>query len=345
MKPLPRPVLRAIPLAILTLAAAGPLVADEGQFYLAPGVQWMNFNDAVKLGNDEGLALGLGYDISDRVSVELNATNMEPEVASGPGDTDFDHWRLDFLFDLERRLGVFDTFAVTGLGENDFQFHEETVWDLGAGIRYALTDRLEWRVAARSFFSLDEERTDIGIDTALIFRFGGARRAVADVEPAPRHAVGDADQDGVPDDRDACPDTPRTYAVDDRGCPIPIEEVARIDLKVNFDFDRSEVKAEYFDEIQQVADFMRQYPDVIAELEGHTDSVGTEAYNQGLSERRVNAVRQVLVDRFSVQASRISAVGYGESRPATTNDTDAGRAENRRVITVILKTLQNYQPR
>ncbi|MBT8146691.1 MAG: OmpA family protein, partial [Gammaproteobacteria bacterium] len=162
--------------------------------------------------------------------------------------------------------------------------------------------------------------------------------------PAPTPAP-DADGDGVPDSRDACPDTPRNYAVDARGCPIPVEEVARIELEVYFDFDQSVVRPQYFDEIQEVADFMEQYDDVVVELEGHTDSMGSEEYNLGLSQRRADAVRQVLIDRFDIQGSRVSATGFGESRPIATNDTAAGRQQNRRVITVIVRTLQNYQPR
>jgi OOP family OmpA-OmpF porin len=157
--------------------------------------------------------------------------------------------------------------------------------------------------------------------------------------------VADADGDGVPDSRDACPDTPRSYAVDDRGCPIPLEEVARIDLKINFDFDRAEVKAEFLPEIRRVADFMTQYPDVIIELEGHTDSTGTEEYNLGLSQRRVNAVRDVLVGQMRMQASRITVRGFGESQPVAANTTAAGRAENRRVVSVAIKTVQRFQPR
>jgi OOP family OmpA-OmpF porin len=124
-----------------------------------------------------------------------------------------------------------------------------------------------------------------------------------------------------------------------------VEEVARVELMVNFDFDRSEVKPEYFSEIEEVSDFMAQYPDVVIELEGHTDSRGTEQYNLGLSDRRAAAVRQVMIDRFNVQASRISSRGFGESQPVASNDTDTGRAQNRRVMTVIIKTLQNYRPR
>jgi OOP family OmpA-OmpF porin len=149
----------------------------------------------------------------------------------------------------------------------------------------------------------------------------------------------------VSDDDDRCPDTLRSYAVDDNGCPIAIEEVARVELLVNFDFDKADVKAEFLSEIEDVALFMEQHPDVVVELEGHTDSRGTEAYNLDLSQQRADAVRAELIERFEVASSRVSARGFGESQPVASNDSNAGRASNRRVITVIIKTLQRYQPR
>ena len=263
---------------------------------------------------------------------------------------DIDHWRFDILYDLGQSSGNVQPFVVGGLGHFNFAGDNDTGFDFGAGIKVDLPGNFEWRTAVRTFtyFNRDTGDRDYGIDTGLVYYFGGTERprpveTVATPQPAP--APVDSDRDGVPDDRDACPDTPRNYAVDERGCPIPVEEIARVELLVNFDFDRSEVKPEYLSEIEGVADFMSQYPDVIVELEGHTDSVGTDAYNLGLSDRRANAVRQVLIGQFNVQASRISAVGYGESQPVAGNDSSAGRAQNRRVITVIIKTLQNYRPR
>tara|TARA_R110001592_G_C12662621_1_gene702650 strand:- start:137 stop:514 length:378 start_codon:yes stop_codon:yes gene_type:complete len=124
-----------------------------------------------------------------------------------------------------------------------------------------------------------------------------------------------------------------------------LEEVARIDMTVQFDFDRAVVKPEFMAEIRALADFMKANTDVSAVLEGHTDSVGTEQYNQGLSQRRVNAVRQVLIDEFGIPAARLTAQGFGESRPVASNDTPAGRAQNRRVQSVISTTLQRYEQR
>ncbi len=76
---------------------------------------------------------------------------------------------------------------------------------------------------------------------------------------------------------------------------------------------------------------MKQYPQTSTVVEGHTDSVGTDAYNQGLSERRAGAVRDVLVNQYGVESGRVQAVGYGESRPVADNASSDGRAINRRV--------------
>jgi len=113
--------------------------------------------------------------------------------------------------------------------------------------------------------------------------------------------------------------------------PEPVAEAVRVELDVKFDFDRAEVKSGSYDDIRNLADFMKEYGQTSTVVEGHTDSVGTDAYNQRLSERRANAVRDVLVNQHGLDSSRIEAVGYGESRPVADNATEEGRAINRRV--------------
>ncbi|MWV13092.1 OmpA family protein [Pseudomonas sp. R-28-1W-6] len=108
-------------------------------------------------------------------------------------------------------------------------------------------------------------------------------------------------------------------------------EPVRVELDVKFDFDKAAVKEESQGDIKALADFMSQYPQTTTVVEGHTDSVGTDAYNQGLSERRANAVRDVLVNQYGLSPDRVNAAGYGESRPVADNATSDGRAINRRV--------------
>ena len=108
-------------------------------------------------------------------------------------------------------------------------------------------------------------------------------------------------------------------------------EAVRVELDVKFDFDKAQVKPESYGDIKNLADFLTQYPQTTTVVEGHTDSVGSDAYNQGLSERRANAVRDVLVNQYGVGSDRVNAVGYGETRPVADNDSADGRAVNRRV--------------
>ena len=89
-------------------------------------------------------------------------------------------------------------------------------------------------------------------------------------------------------------------------------------------------------EIQKVADFMKQNPGYSVVLEGHTDARGTDAYNQKLSDKRAKAVAKALAD-LGIASAKISTEAYGESKPVATNDTEAGRAENRRVDAIFKK--------
>jgi outer membrane protein OmpA-like peptidoglycan-associated protein len=116
---------------------------------------------------------------------------------------------------------------------------------------------------------------------------------------------------------------------------VVVEEVmaepVRVELDVKFDFDKAQVKPESYGDIKNLADFLTQYPQTTTVVEGHTDSVGSDAYNQTLSERRANAVRDVLVNQYGVGGERVNAVGYGETRPVADNASAEGRAVNRRV--------------
>jgi OOP family OmpA-OmpF porin len=99
---------------------------------------------------------------------------------------------------------------------------------------------------------------------------------------------------------------------------------------VNFAFDSAEIDGSSSVVLDAAADQLKECPNVAVRVEGHTDWIGTDAYNQALSERRAESVRSYLVNH-GVSASRLSAVGYGESQPIASNETDEGRALNRRV--------------
>ena len=171
----------------------------------------------------------------------------------------------------------------------------------------------------------------VGVSAAQLADDAALKKFVKDVfydEGAVDPCALDDDGDGVGNCVDKCPDTIKGLAVDSNGCPIP--DVVK--LKINFDFDKSDIKPMYHQELADFANYMKkQQSFTVVEIAGHTDSVGSDAYNQKLSERRAKAVRDYLVNKLGMDDKLFSAVGYGESKPIATNDTDAGRAENRRM--------------
>jgi iron complex outermembrane recepter protein len=149
--------------------------------------------------------------------------------------------------------------------------------------------------------------------------------------PPPPPPPGDGDKDGVTDDKDRCPQTPAGVAVDEIGC---FKEITLRGML--FEFDSSALTAEtraLLDGL--VADLRTRPADIVAgaaiAIEGHTDSDGSDAYNQSLSERRAGSVRQYFIDA-GLGASELVATGAGESNPVDSNATAEGRSNNRRVV-------------
>jgi outer membrane protein OmpA-like peptidoglycan-associated protein len=106
---------------------------------------------------------------------------------------------------------------------------------------------------------------------------------------------------------------------------------------VFFDFDKSDLKSESKAELNRAIELLNKYPNLKIEIRGHTDNVGDDSYNQKLSERRANAVREYLVKNGFAAGRIVKVVGYGEAVPKETNDTKEGRAKNRRVEFVIIE--------
>lgn len=139
----------------------------------------------------------------------------------------------------------------------------------------------------------------------------------------------------VPD----CPVVTTVAAPVVKAPPLPPVQQApqprSIELKILFDNDKTDIKPEFYNEVKQVADYMRDYPNSQVVIEGHTDDRGNSNYNQQLSQRRAEAVKQLLQTQFAIESTRVTAVGFGEAKPIANNDSAEGRMQNRRVVAVI----------
>jgi outer membrane protein OmpA-like peptidoglycan-associated protein len=115
--------------------------------------------------------------------------------------------------------------------------------------------------------------------------------------------------------------------------PPPVKK--KIVLRgVNFDFDKSDIRPDAVPILEEAAKTLKDESQLTVSVDGYTDSIGTEEYNQGLSERRADAVKAYL-EKLGVAGSRLTAKGFGESNPVASNDTAEGRAQNRRVELIV----------
>jgi OOP family OmpA-OmpF porin len=108
-----------------------------------------------------------------------------------------------------------------------------------------------------------------------------------------------------------------------------------ISLNIEYDIDKADIRPQYNDEVAKVGDFMKKYPTTTAVIEGYTDEVGSDEYNMQLSQRRAESVVKSLEEHFGIDPSRLSAKGYGKTRPTADNATDAGKQKNRRIDAII----------
>jgi OOP family OmpA-OmpF porin len=178
-------------------------------------------------------------------------------------------------------------------------------FNVGAGVKIWLMDNIALRVDVQDYIVteiMQETYHNIGVTAGIVFAFGG-RRAAEPPPPAPE---------------------PAAEAI----------EKGRTTLDVKFDFDQSVIKKGYYNDIDNLVSVMKQYPELAVALEGHTDWIGSDAYNQTLSQKRADAVKLYMIEKGGIDSNRLKAIGYGESRPIADNKTDEGRAQNRRTEAV-----------
>ncbi|MBO9573714.1 MAG: OmpA family protein [Chitinophagaceae bacterium] len=135
----------------------------------------------------------------------------------------------------------------------------------------------------------------------------------------------DSDNDGIIDSEDKCPTIAGSR--ENNGCPaIPKFNAAN----VQFVSGSAKLTSAALTELNSVVSYMKEYPETVIEIQGHTDNVGKESANQALSEKRAAAVAAAL-QKKGIDKSRISSAGYGMSQPVADNSTKEGKAKNRRV--------------
>jgi OOP family OmpA-OmpF porin len=146
----------------------------------------------------------------------------------------------------------------------------------------------------------------------------------------------DPDGDGIIGPTDICPDSPYGEPVDATGCRPSLAVAQEYTLLLTFETGSAKIVGDPRGALAEVAALITQYPETTVVIEGHTDDRGPSAYNLKMSKLRAEAVANVLVTDLGIDAARVSAKAFGETKPIATNATKEGRERNRRVVAVVL---------
>ena len=343
----------------LTLALAGASAHAEqtvGDIYVVPqiGYGWPD-NDR-NADNDWVAGIAIGKHFSEAVSLELGLSQGKYDLPAG-AQLELTSYSIDALhiFARDSRISPFVSIGAGAL-HNDAdgaEGHTHAMAQAGLGLMLQVGEKNDGavkfsfrpEVKARYSFPKDNEPQDKYLDYVAMLGF---QLAFGDPRPQPTPPVveppppspappppappKDSDGDGVYDNLDKCPGTPRGVAVDAEGCPRRGSATLQ---GVTFEFDSSRLTAESRPVLDDVAADLKKYPRLQVELQGHTDSKGSDAYNLKLSNQRAQSVREYLLSQ-GVGAQQLIAKGYGESQPVADNKTEEGRTENRRVVMQVL---------
>jgi OOP family OmpA-OmpF porin len=336
-----RHLIMAASAACLALAGATVPASAEVPITLNAGVGYWFFDHEVQGFPTEDTAtpfVGMEWAFNDNWAADVLFAQEDTNFGDGgPDDGEVTTWQLGGKYYWGSYIGEpmrVRPYLALGAGELKIDAHNQfddvqTTVNGGVGMRWMLSQRVGMNFEGRTVYSVDESDTDYLVSAGLNIYLG---KVTADKAP---QACVDTDGDGVCDDKDRCPGTPAGTRVDSNGCPLPVAEIASIKLNVHFAFDSSRVQEKYFADISELADFLKRFSDMHVDVEGHTDSVGTAAYNMALSQRRAQAVVDVLVNQYGIERSRLQPVGYGLTRPVASNATAEGRAQNRRVMATL----------
>ncbi len=313
-----------------SLGAGGVLVDSKLKDFLASGAPEQRF---AKTASPSAFAptavVRLGYNISQHMGVSISG---EAAMAEGikyytPGAA------LTYTFDLNDRTSPFLLIGseITRIeGENARVTHSTWGADAGIGIRHMLTETMALRLEARAKFASYKEvpmasnHTITPLATIGFSWFMGGNKPHAMMMMPMRHdTVRTVRVDTL---RSMIRDTVRFVRVD----TVASLNLDQVVLRVQFRTDKAELLAISYKVLDTVAAAIKATPDSKWMVEGHTDSVGTAAYNQTLSQARAQTVADYLVSK-GVDRGILTATGFGFDRPVFSNTTEAGRAQNRRV--------------
>ncbi|MEN8619325.1 OmpA family protein [Shewanella baltica] len=254
-------------------------------------------------------------------------------------------WPLANRWSLSAEAGaMYYSLENTQNGTNKYSSNDFAPY-IGAGVGYNFTDNLKLQAKYRRYENLDD--TDFNTIEAdsnywgleLSYRFGSPAAAAPVAAAVIAAAPVDSDNDGVYDDKDQCPATPVTHKVDSVGCTIYENVKNKEDVgSIQFANDSAVVKKVFYKDIERLANYLNKNPEFTVEIAGHASNVGKPEYNMVLSDKRADAVAQILVEKYGISQSRVTSNGYGVTQPLVAGDSKEAYAANRRIEAIVTTT-------
>jgi len=310
-------------LMVTCIVATGYAQVRHGSFDVTPYIGFYKFEGNEDMDSSIALGLRLGYNITKYFGVEGYAHYVPTRIQSvgqnyysGYWDPNTGQSMQAIGYGIEGVVNLLPDrslvpFIAAGIGGIHYSRANEDTTDnrynkfavsYGGGLKWFFAENWAVRGDIRHIMNFDSFHNNLLGTIGLTYAFGG-RRAAAPA-PAPE---------------------PAAEAI----------EKGRTTLDVKFDFDKSVIKKGYYGDIDNLVSVMKEYPETNVALEGHTCSIGSDAYNKRLSQRRADAVKSYMVEKGGIDANRLNAIGYGEERPIASNDTEEGRMQNRRTEAVV----------
>ncbi|EAH7654023.1 fibronectin-binding outer membrane protein CadF [Campylobacter coli] len=315
---------------LLCLGLASVLLGADNnvKFEITPTLNYNYFEGNLDMDNRYAPGVRLGYHFDDfwLDQLELGLEHYsDVKYTNSTLTTDITRTYLSAIKGID--LGEkFYFYGLAGGGYEDFSkgaFDNKSggFGHYGAGLKFRLSDSLALRLETRDQISFHNANHSWVSTLGISFGFGAKREKVVaeqvkEVAIEPRVAAPAQSQ---------CPAEPREDAMlDENGCEKTIS------FEGHFGFDKVDINPAFEEKIKKIAKILDENARYDTILEGHTDNIGSRAYNQKLSERRAESVAKEL-EKFGVDKDRIQTVGYGQDKPRSSNDTKEGRADNRRV--------------
>jgi len=330
----------SIALAGMFSTVIGTAMAEEayqGSWYAVPGIGYMNTDSDLKADNDVAYSLRLGKEISQHWDIQLGLSHAKADEGSNRftnGDYKQTLFGVDALYMFSR--DKFRPFLLAGFGaaRNRIDYTgsgnphgSNTSWmgNVGAGFQYYFTDNIGLQADVRHVWSRAEDNTrtlfgdskeTIGntyLNLGVVFNFGAPKKvAAAEPQPSGLADVAPYEEEPLPE----LSDQSQQAQPEPIGPDVPVFARITLQAEVLFDFDKYVLKTDGKKILDvEVVEKMKAHPEIeLVLITGHTDLIGTDKYNQILSERRANQVKKYIASQ-GVAESRLHAIGKGEAMP------------------------------